>query len=180
MAIKLEYRNNVARFLKQPLHKQSYTQHKYHCHNRLQANQTSRTHNHRSPRHEQSIIYSQHTLTHINDIKQTSHTNTKLSISSQTTLKNAKLTLHSKAKHQHSANSKLVFHKAAYYHIHYSTYTHQKCKQHKPNKTIFFPKTHIKHLDNTTICINIQSNIHTQSTQLDNMEETKENDTRYI
>ena len=76
--------------------------------------------NNNSTRHEQSIRHSQHT--HINYTKQTSYT--PLSNTLQTTSKAAKHTPRSETIHQHNANSNIVFHKAACYHPHSSTYTH--------------------------------------------------------
>ena len=49
---------------KQPLYKHSTTQHKQQHRNKLQPNQTIRTHNHSSTGHEQSIRHSKHTHTH--------------------------------------------------------------------------------------------------------------------
>ena len=45
--------------------------------------------------------------------------------------KAAKHTPHSETKHQHNANSKLVFHKGACYHTHSSTYTHLTLQHHR-------------------------------------------------
>ena len=56
------------------------------------------------------------THSHTKYIKQTSHT--PLSNTSQTTSKDAKHTPHSETKHQQNVNSKMVFHKAAFYHPH--------------------------------------------------------------
>ena len=44
---------------------------------------------------------------------------------------NANHTLHSETKHQHNVNSKLVFHKAASYHPHYSIYMYLTLIHHR-------------------------------------------------
>ena len=93
-----------------------------------------------------------HTITH----KQTSHTT--LSNTSQTTSKDAKHTPHSETKLQHNANSKMVFHKAAFYHPNSSTYTHLtpvKLTTYEDNITITST-----HNDINIAKANIQSYLH--------------------
>ena len=70
-----------------------------------------------------------HTLTH------KLHQTNIQSNTSQTTSKDAKHTPHSETKHQHTANSKMVFHKAVFYHPQSSTYTHLPLLHHRHQKT---------------------------------------------
>ena len=67
-------------------------------------------------------LRSTYTYTHsdINYTKQRSHR--PFSNSLQTASKHTKHTLRSETKPKHNANSKLLFHKAAFYHLYYSTY----------------------------------------------------------
>ena len=96
--------NNMAQ--KQPLYKHSSTQHKQHHCNRLQPKQTTRTHNHSSTRHEQTIPHT-YTHSHINYTKQTSHT--PLSNTLQTKSIATKNSPHSETKHQQTPIQKWCF-----------------------------------------------------------------------
>ena len=101
----------------------STTQHKQHHHNRLQPKQTTRrTITVALDMSKAFDTVNIHTLTH--KLHQTNIPHTIIKYI-------AKHTPHSETKHQHNANSKIVFHKAVCYHPHSSTYAHLTLQHHR-------------------------------------------------
>ena len=79
--------------------------------------------NHCSTRYEQS--FRQKTYTHLPESCYRPRYQAQSLSSSQTTSSDAKPTQHIEITHPHNVNSILAFHKVAYFHQHYSTFTLQ-------------------------------------------------------